>query len=229
MPAAYKIILPVIVSVCAVMLTPFSACAQSKQFPYDPLPFATNPTLEPNNATPLEMLKANPSAPIDKAPPPMDRVLPAFRDKTGEKRLHLHSLHTGETVNVVFWRNGYFVTEGLSELKHLLRDHRSGDEIDMDPKLFSLLYQLYADLGGKGAIHIISGHRSAKTNAMLKSKGRNVAKKSQHVLGTAMDIRIPGVPLELLRKTALAYKAGGVGYYPQNDFIHIDTGRPRQW
>ena len=168
----------------------------------------------------IETLNAHPPIPTEKAMPPVS---------AGEKRLHMHSLHTGETVDVVFWRNGNFVPEGLRQLKHFLRDHRSGDEIDMDPQLFALAHRLYEDLGAKGAIHIISGHRSAKTNAKLKGMGRNVAKKSQHILGTAMDIRIPGVPLKLLRETALRYKAGGVGYYPKSDFIHIDTGRPRQW
>lgn len=186
MQSAYKMILPVIACMLAMMLTTL-AYAQQKDHAH------------------------------------------TTKAKPGEKRLHLHSLHTGETIDVVFWRNGEFVPEGLQQLKHHLRDHRTGDEIDMDPNLFTIVHQLYEDMGAKGAIQIISGHRSAKTNANLKSAGRNVAKKSQHVLGTAMDIRIPGIPLKLMRDTALSYKAGGVGFYPHDDFIHIDTGRPRQW
>jgi uncharacterized protein YcbK (DUF882 family) len=214
-----------------------SVHAGQQEFPYDPIPDPPaydpvpqeKPLPEPMIIDPLDVLNAHPPVPAEKAAPPV-RAMPAKPQKQwGEKRLRLHSLHTGETVDVVFWRNGHYVPQGLRELKHMLRDHRSGDEIDMDPELFALVHRLYTDVGGKGAIQVISGHRSAKTNAMLRRIGRNVAKKSQHVLGTAMDIRIPGVPLKVLRDTALSYKAGGVGYYPQNDFIHVDTGRPRQW
>ncbi|MCH2547503.1 MAG: DUF882 domain-containing protein [Alphaproteobacteria bacterium] len=208
-----------------------------EEFPYDPIPspppFDPIPTEqvlpEPELIDPMDILNAHPPVPSDKADLPMD-VKPAKpQKKTGSRRLKLYSLHTGESVDVEFWRNGKYIPSGLKELNHILRDHRSGDEIDMDPELFSLVHRLYTDLGATGAIHIISGHRSAKTNAMLKSIGRKVAKKSQHILGTAMDIRIPGIPIKKIRDTALSYKAGGVGYYPTSKFVHVDTGRPRQW
>lgn len=192
--------------------------------PADALPQAL-PLPEPEIIDPLDVLNAHPPVPVYKAAP---QDIPQ-RPQTGSRRLHLHSLHTGETVDVVFWRSGRYVPEGLAELNRFLRDHRSGEVIEMDPELFSLVHRLYTDVDGKGAIDIISGYRSPKTNAMLKSIGRNVATKSQHTLGKAMDVRIKGVSIERVRDTALAYQRGGVGFYPQNDFVHVDTGRPRRW
>lgn len=99
----------------------------------------------------------------------------------------------------------------------------------MDPELFMLIHRLYDDLDATGIIEVISGHRSKKTNDMLRRIGRKVAKRSQHILGKAIDIRIPSVPLKKVREKALSYGAGGVGYYAKSNFIHIDTGRPRFW
>lgn len=214
-----------------------AAAQMATEYPYDPIPSPPpadpipqeKPLPEPVIIDPIDVLNAHPPIPEEKAAPPVDAVPPKPQAEKGTKKLHLHSLHTNETVDVVFWRNGAFVDEGLEELNRFLRDHRSGDTIEMDPELFVLVHRLYTDVRGRGAIEIISGYRSPKTNAMLKSIGRNVATKSQHTLGKAMDIRIKGVPIKRIRDTALGYKRGGVGFYPQNDFVHVDTGRPRQW
>lgn len=146
-----------------------------------------------------------------------------------EKRLRLYSLHTRETADVVFWQDGAYLPEALDALNHFLRDHRTQQVTKMDPELFMLVHRIYEEVGGKQPIQIISGYRSKISNNMLRSIGRKVAKKSQHIEGKAMDIRIPGVELKLVRDTALKMGVGGVGYYPQNDFVHVDTGRPRFW
>lgn len=203
---------------------------KKEHLPADPIPKPL-PLPEPDTLSPLDLLNAHPPIPEDKVELPADAIPPAIDPETGmtEKRLHMHSLHTNETVDVVFWRQGAYVQEGLDEINRFLRDHRSGDVIEMDPELLSLVHRLYVDVGATGAIDIISGYRSPKTNAMLKKMGRNVATKSQHTLGKAMDVRFQGVTIEKMRDTALKYKAGGVGYYPGSNFVHIDTGRPRQW
>jgi uncharacterized protein YcbK (DUF882 family) len=203
---------------------------KKEYLPADPIPQPL-PMPEPETLSPLDVLNAHPPTPEDKAELPADAIPPAIDPETGmtEKSLHMHSLHTNETVDVVFWRRGAYVQEGLEEINRFLRDHRSGDIIEMDPELLSLVHRLYVDVGATGAIDIISGYRSPKTNAMLKSIGRNVATKSQHTLGKAMDVRFHGATIEKMRDTALKYKAGGVGYYPGSNFVHIDTGRPRQW
>lgn len=158
-------------------------------------------------------------------PPPKDAIAPELDARS----LHMRSIHTREEIKITFWRDGAYVEDALEKLDYFLRDHRDGEVIRMDPELFMLLHRLYDDMDAEGPIEVISGHRSAGTNAMLRSKGRNVARKSQHILGKAIDVRMRGVSLKKMRDTALGYGIGGVGYYPSDGFIHVDTGRPRFW
>ena len=79
---------------------------------------------------------------------------------------------------------------------------------------------------------MISGYRSAATNALLRERGgatSGVAPHSLHMVGQAIDIRVPGIRLERLRDAAKSLKIGGVGYYPASDFVHVDIGRVRYW
>ena len=98
----------------------------------------------------------------------------------------------------------------------------------MDPRLYDWMASLKKRLDG-GEFGIISGYRSPKTNAMLRGNSNGVAKKSFHMQGKAIDVRLPGHDLAKLRKVALSLKAGGVGYYPKSNFLHLDTGRVRHW
>ncbi|WP_277969927.1 YcbK family protein [Sphingomonas echinoides] len=159
--------------------------------------------------------------------------LPAMA-KGIEWRLAIRNVHTNETVDAVFARSGRFLAAGLAELNHGLRDWRTGETIGMDRRLLALLVSLRQklDLGGNRKIDLISGYRSPKTNAKLRSNGgkhTGVAHMSQHMLGKATDIVVPGVSLDRLRGAALALGGGGVGYYPRDGFVHIDTGRVRHW
>lgn len=167
------------------------------------------------------------STPPPEAHPPIEKE--ALVPSLPSKSLHLKSIHTHETINLVFWEDGAYIPEALAKLNHFLRDHRTGDVTTMDPELFMIVHRLYDDMDATGPIEIISGHRSKRTNDMLRRQGRKVATKSQHVLGKAMDIRMPGVPLKKLRDTALSYGLGGVGFYRVSNFVHVDTGRPRFW
>ena len=159
--------------------------------------------------------------------------LPAMAATT-EWRLAIRNVHNNETVDAVFARNGRFVPEGLAELNHGLRDWRTGEATMMDRRLLALLVQLREKLELRGGekIGLISGYRSPATNAALKSAGgahSGVASKSQHMLGKATDIMVPGVSLDRLHGAALALGGGGVGYYPRDGFVHVDTGRVRHW
>ena len=146
-----------------------------------------------------------------------------------ERVLALKNLHTGESLRATFWVDGHYLKDELRAVDHVLRDHRSGDVHAMDPKLLDQLYLLQQAVGVGGSFHVISGYRSPATNAVLRSNSSGVAKKSLHMLGKAIDIRLPGCRLDRLRKAALALQAGGVGYYPESAFIHVDTGRVRRW
>ena len=99
----------------------------------------------------------------------------------------------------------------------------------MDPRLLDILHHLQQATGGKGPFEIISAFRSPQTNQMLRANGGGVARRSLHMEGKAMDIRLRGVDTRRLRQAALELQAGGVGYYPSSDFIHVDTGRVRSW
>ena len=145
------------------------------------------------------------------------------------RMLSMHNLHTGEKLTRTYWADGEYLAEPLADIDHLLRDHRSNQKHPMDPELLDLLHRLQQTVGSTRHFEIISGYRSPKTNAKLRGKSRGVAKKSLHMQGKAIDIRLPGQDLARLRQAALSLKAGGVGYYPKSDFIHVDTGRVRFW
>jgi len=151
-----------------------------------------------------------------------------------EWRLAIRNVHNNETVDALFARNGRFVPEGLAELNHGLRDWRTGEAVAMDRRLLGLLVSLREklDLKNSHPIGLISGYRSPRTNAMLRAAGgehTGVASQSQHMLGKATDIMVPGVSLDRLHGAALALGGGGVGYYPRDGFVHVDSGPVRRW
>lgn len=156
-------------------------------------------------------------------------VLQASLQRAPERSLAFRNLHTGETLRSTYWAQGAYLKDELKGVNQLLRDHRSGEVYPMDPKLLDLLYVLQQTTGISGAFHVISGYRSPQTNQKLRTKSGGVAKRSLHMQGKAIDIRLPGCELKQLREAALSLKAGGVGYYAKSDFIHVDTGRVRRW
>jgi uncharacterized protein YcbK (DUF882 family) len=146
-----------------------------------------------------------------------------------ERTLAFYHTHTGERAEITYWADGDYLAEGLQTLNRLLRDHRTGEQAAMDRGLLDTLYALNLSLCEPGEFEIISAYRSPKTNAMLAGKNGGVAKRSLHMQGKAIDIRVQSCKLKLLREKAVALKAGGVGYYPKSNFIHVDTGRVRYW
>lgn len=147
-------------------------------------------------------------------------------------RLRLHHLHTGEDIDIVYRVGNTYLPEAMEKLNHFLRDHRTQAESHYDPKEFDLLHDLMAKLGRpNGVIDIVCGYRTPWSNNLLRSRSANsgVAEHSQHMLAKAIDIRVPGVETAALRDAALSLREGGVGYYPVNQFVHVDVGRVRQW
>jgi len=148
----------------------------------------------------------------------------------GPRDIALSHLHTRERIATVYAIGEHFVQQALGSLNHFLRDHYSGEVGQMDPQLFELLQRMRRELDSRAAFEVISGYRSPATNEHLRaSRGGGVARRSLHTEGRAIDVRLPGVPLADLRDAALALKAGGVGYYPGENFVHIDTGPVRRW
>ncbi|HEY9148298.1 MAG TPA: DUF882 domain-containing protein [Gammaproteobacteria bacterium] len=153
----------------------------------------------------------------------------AVTPASGERQLKLYNLHTGERLSATFWADGQYVADELAAIDYLLRDHRRDEVAEIDRALLEQLHALQRPFGRHDTFHVISGYRSPHTNASLRKTSSGVAKRSLHMQGKAIDVRLPGVELKRLHKAALAQKAGGVGYYPKSDFIHLDTGRPRFW
>lgn len=148
---------------------------------------------------------------------------------TANRKMAFYSLHTGESLETSFTANGDFLPKSLTAVNHLLRDHRTDEVCDMSPQLLTLLVDIKELLGTSKPFHVISGYRSPATNNMLSQQSGAVAKKSLHMQGKAIDIRVPGVDIKYLHKSALALKAGGVGLYSRSGFVHIDVGRVRYW
>jgi uncharacterized protein YcbK (DUF882 family) len=124
---------------------------------------------------------------------------------------------------------GRYVPDALAAVNHVMRDFRTGDVHFMDPQLLDLMHALSRKVETAQPFQIISGYRSPKTNAMLHERSAGVAVNSFHMKGMATDIRLPDVSLSHLHKAALAMQGGGVGYYPESDFIHVDVGPVRMW
>ena len=146
-----------------------------------------------------------------------------------ERSLSFYNLHTTESLKTVYWATGEYIAPSLADINRVLRDHRTGETHEIDPRLLDLLCDLNLRLGTTEPFQIISGYRSPATNAMLHANSNGVAEHSLHIDGKAVDIRVPGRSLSLLRNTALSMKGGGVGYYPSSDFVHVDVGRVRRW
>ncbi len=161
-------------------------------------------------------------------------LIPGRALAAAPRQLALAHTHTREDIDVVYAVGPHYEAPALRRLDHFLRDHYSGEVGRIEPALHDLLHALRTTLGpvggAPGTFHVISGYRSPRTNAHLQStRGGGVATRSLHMSGQAIDVRLPGVPLADLRDAAIALGRGGVGYYPREQFVHVDTGRVRRW
>jgi len=146
------------------------------------------------------------------------------------RRLAFHNLHTDERLDACYCEGGEYVPAALGQIDGVLRDHRTGEVRRMEPRLIDLVYALTLLLGSDTPVQVISGYRSAATNALLHSEDpAHVAERSLHLTGEAIDLCFEDRPLHQVRDAALTLAVGGVGYYPVSGFVHLDVGRPRSW
>jgi uncharacterized protein YcbK (DUF882 family) len=145
------------------------------------------------------------------------------------KSLAFFNTHTGEHQDIAYWAQGRYLPDGLAAINRMLRDFRTGEIKSVDVRLLDLLHMLSTRFGANIPFHVISGYRSPKTNAMLCRRGTGVARRSLHMAGKAIDVRVPDLKLAKLRDAALDLRAGGVGYYPRSNFVHLDVGPVRHW
>lgn len=149
--------------------------------------------------------------------------------KDTTRSLHLYNVHTGESIKTVYWEDGVYVTESMKDINYVLRDYRTNDMIDMDPRLLDLIAAVHKKVGSRRPFEVISGYRTPKTNEMLYEHSTGVNPNSPHMYGKAIDIRLGDCHLRNLQKAAIALRQGGVGYYPASDFVHVDTGPVKVW
>ena len=147
-----------------------------------------------------------------------------------EYRLRFYHTHTNELLSVVYRRGNAYDPVALTELDYFLRDHRTGEVHRYDPRVFDVVADLLDAVARPGAeINIICGYRTPWSNQFLRTHTSGVAEHSLHMQAEAIDIRLPGISTLALRNAALKLQRGGVGYYPQSGFIHVDVGRVRRW
>jgi uncharacterized protein YcbK (DUF882 family) len=156
----------------------------------------------------------------------------AAAKKTGgaaAKRIALLNLHTGERVDLEYFRDGAYLRDALAAIESVLRDFRTGERHPIDPSLMDYLAEVAYAVGADPEFSVISGYRSPHTNAQLREKSGGVARQSLHMEGRAIDVRMPGVDCARLAVNAEGLRRGGVGYYRASDFVHLDTGAFRTW
>jgi uncharacterized protein YcbK (DUF882 family) len=157
-------------------------------------------------------------------------LTPIAIGSTGESRsLKFFHTHTHKTLEVTYYRDGDYQPESLQELYDFLSDWRNGDQHPIDPGVMDILWEIQQVAGNNNSYEVISAYRSPETNELLRAQSAGVARKSQHLLGKAIDVRLRGVETKKLRDIALKLRLGGVGYYQASDFVHVDTGRVRRW
>jgi uncharacterized protein YcbK (DUF882 family) len=155
--------------------------------------------------------------------------LPVFSRTSDVRQLRFYHTHTSEKLDIVYAHNGAYVPEALAEVNYLLRDFRNGEVHPIDPRLLDILHAVRLRTGGRGPFEVISAFRSQATNDALRHNSAGVARNSMHLKGRAIDVRLADVESRDVRRLAIAMRRGGVGYYPDSDFVHLDTGRVRTW
>ncbi|MEI7704099.1 MAG: DUF882 domain-containing protein [Deltaproteobacteria bacterium] len=146
-----------------------------------------------------------------------------------ERVLTFHHTHTGERLSLPYWGDGTYLPASLSRVDEFLRDFRTGDRHPIDPALLDQLHSLRLATGSRAPFQVISGYRSPQTNDALRGHGGGQARHSLHMQGRAIDVRLADVRTSVLRDAALELGRGGVGFYPSQDFVHVDTGPVRRW
>ena len=147
-----------------------------------------------------------------------------------EGKLSLYNINSNERLSVTYRNSfGEYCDDALQALNWLFRCHHTNETTEMDLRVVEYLNRLDNGLGGGNEIHIISGYRSPEYNQRLRNRSKGVAKDSLHMKGMAIDLAIPRIGLDRIRRSALALAAGGVGYYPRAGFVHIDAGNFRSW
>lgn len=141
----------------------------------------------------------------------------------------MYSGRTGERIDMVYWIDGKYIKDAMKEINHFMRDWRTNDTIRMDTRTIDIMAAAHNLMDVNEPYMLLSGYRSPKTNAMLRSKSRGVARNSLHLKGQAADLRLNSRTVSQMARAAIACQAGGVGKYYRSNFVHMDCGDVRSW
>ncbi|MEQ8968470.1 MAG: DUF882 domain-containing protein [Azospirillaceae bacterium] len=150
-------------------------------------------------------------------------------ERSGRRTVKVFNAHTNESLRATYFADGTYREDELARLDHFFRDWRAQAMVRMDPDAIDIIASLQALAETETPLVILSGYRTRRTNQMLANRYDGVAANSFHMRGMAIDLTLPGYSVEGLWRNALALGRGGVGYYPENGFIHVDSGPVRRW
>ncbi len=145
------------------------------------------------------------------------------------RRIRMYSGRTGESIDTIYWIEGDYIPEVMKEINYFMRDWRSDDATSMDMRTINIMAAAHRLMDVREPYMLLSGFRSAKTNAMLRSRSGGVARNSLHMTGQAADLRLKSRSVGQMAKAAAACASGGVGKYSRSNFVHIDCGPVRSW
>lgn len=208
---------------------PMAAFAQSKLVGGDPIADLLLRQSQSPEGLPADLAEGLPAEGLPAQAAAPASVSSRVAESGAPRWLKLHNIHTQEKLEAVYFDKGEYVPDAVRALDKVLRDYRTGDVHSMRPELFDTLSDLAQKTQTKSHFQVISGYRSPKTNAMLHGRSGQVAKRSLHMDGKAIDIYLEDVALDRVRAAALDLGRGGVGYYPVSNFVHLDVGPVRRW
>ena len=145
------------------------------------------------------------------------------------RRIKMYSGRTGERIDMIYWVEGKYIKEGVQEVYKFMRDWRTNDVKAMDLRTIDVMAAAHNLLDSSEPYMLLSGYRSPKTNAMLRSRSKGVAKNSLHMKGQAADLRLSSRSVSQIARAAAACRGGGVGRYSGSNFVHMDCGPVRTW
>jgi len=145
------------------------------------------------------------------------------------RKISMRSGRTGESLEMIYWIEGNYIKEAMAEVNNFMRDWREDSVVRMDQRNFDIIAASHRLLDTDEPYQLLSGYRSPRTNAMLRSRSRGVAKNSLHVKGMAADLRLNSRSVSQVARAGTACSAGGVGKYSRSNFVHLDCGAVRTW
>lgn len=145
------------------------------------------------------------------------------------RRISMYSGRTGESLDTIYWIEGDYIKDALKEINYFMRDWRTDQSISIDARTVDILAASHNLMDVHEPYMMLSGYRSPKTNAMLRSRSRGVAKNSLHMKGQAADLRLKSRSVSQMARAAQSCSAGGVGKYSRSNFVHMDCGPVRTW